>query len=371
MDPASQVYGSPCGRGLFWRGSHFSTGEQRRVRACAGGLASCRHEGLPTASWRPTVLWCRMTGSAVVPVGASEARELDHGKRNLLRTRVVSWASTHLRPFPWRPRDRSVYEVLIAESLLKRTTAAAAVRLYEPFLALFPSVSSIDDASTERLAGTLSAVGLHQQRARAMKRMAQYLVEEHGGMVPCTLNELLAVPGVGQYSARAVLSFGCHVPVAAVDANVERVLSRVFQAVLPPRPTAKALQALADSLLPVESHREYNYGLLDLGALVCRYIGPLHAECPLTEICDHYAAENGAVQPPPKPVGGVGTWLRNERSRRGMTLTGLAHASGVSKLTIIRIESGKTVPRPDTLGKLSAALTSQSQPKTYTGRAAS
>ena len=279
-------------------------------------------------------------------------------KRHLFQKAILSWTIDRLRDLPWRKTGRSPYEILIAELLLKRTTATAAARVYEDFLHRFPHIQAINSVSEEELAQALSKVGLQWQRAKAIKALAHHLIEAQGAEIPSDLHQLLDVPGLGEYSARAVLSFGHGVPVAVVDANVERILARVFQNVLPPRPPGRLLQELAGSLVPGASHREYNLGLLDLGALICRYVDPLCEECPLDSVCDYYYRNKGRLikEKPGRYETTVGMRLHEVRKEKGIGLAKLAHLSGVSKLTIIRIESGKTSPKPETLGKLAAAL---------------
>lgn len=279
-------------------------------------------------------------------------------KRRLFQEAVLCWVTDQLRDYPWRKPGRSPYEILIAEILLKRTTATAAARVYEDFLHKFPSPQAINDADEEELAQVLSKVGLQWQRAKAIKGLAYYLEETQGGEIPFDLPQLLRVPGLGEYSARGILSFGSSIPVAVLDANVERIVSRVFQNALPWKPSKRLLQGLADSLLPDESHKKYNLGLLDLGALVCRYVNPLCLQCPLASICDYYTRNMGGLikEEPGRYDTAIGTKLRKVRLERGIGLAKLAHISGVSKLTVIRIESGKTSPRPETIGKLAAAL---------------
>ena len=279
-------------------------------------------------------------------------------KKEGLNSSILDWSLTHLRAYPWREPDRTPYEVLIAEVLLKRTTATAAARVYDSFIHQFPTTKTITTATEEQLVAALSNVGLQRQRTKAIKALARHLTEEQGSNIPSDLDYLLGIPGLGEYSARAVLSFGFGIPVAVVDANVERILGRVFQTVLPQRPLTHLFQKLASSLLPSESHRRYNLGLLDLGALICRYIDPLCPECPLTSICDYYNQNKARLikEEPGRYETVVGAKLRNMRKEKGIGLAKLAQLAKVSKLTIIRIESGKTSPRPETIAKLTAAL---------------
>jgi A/G-specific adenine glycosylase len=279
-------------------------------------------------------------------------------KRRLFQEAVLCWVTDQLHEYPWRKPGRSPYEILIAEILLKRTTATAAARVYEDFLHKFPSPQAINDADEEKLAQVLSKVGLQWQRAKAVKALAGHLTEVQGGEIPCDLHLLLGIPGLGEYSARAILSFGFGIPVAVVDANIERILGRAFQNVLPRRPSQHSLQVLAGSLLPNKSHRDYNLGLLDLGAVICRYTAPLCEGCPLISICAYYNENKGRLikEAPGRYETAIGMKLRKLREEKGVGLAKLARLSGVSKLTVIRIESGKTSSKPETLGKLAAAL---------------
>ena len=270
---------------------------------------------------------------------------------------MLKWADKNFSNFPWR-QCRSPYEVLVAEVLLKRTTATAAARVYEDFLIRFPSLQDIASASDEELVGSLSSVGLQRQRTRSMKHLAAWLLSRHGGCIPSDLENLSEVPGLGSYSTTAILSFGYGVPAAVLDTNVERILIRVFGNTLPPRPSWALLRKVAQDLLPRDRHREYNYGLLDLGRLVCRYVNPKCGECPLASVCAYFVSSSGQgmhqVEEGYAP--GSESRLRTIRIDRGLSLKRLAEIANVSKLTVIRIEAGRTSPRCETLGKLAQAL---------------
>lgn len=212
-----------------------------------------------------------------------------HPPRNTseVRRALLSWAAVHLREFPWRDRGTCIYQVLIAEVLLKRTTARAAARMFASFITRFPDLESIDKASIEDLEEALAPVGLYRQRATGLKQMAEYLRREHGGQIPDNLPDLLKVPHLGPYSSRAVLSFGHGEPAAVVDSNVQRILSRLYRRLLAEAPSLSAVQEVADLLLDTSEHRQFNWALLDLGAVVCRYDRPRCPDCPLAGLCDY------------------------------------------------------------------------------------
>ena len=270
---------------------------------------------------------------------------------------VLQWAGLNFSEFPWRS-NRSPYETLVAEFLLKRTTATAASRVFDDFLIRFPCVQELALASEEDLVECLSGVGLQRQRARALKRLSSWLITICDGDVPSDLESLLKVPGLGAYSAAAILSFGYNTPIAILDANVERIITRVFGNELPPRPPKAVLNEVAQRLLPPDNHREYNYGLLDLGRLVCRYSEPKCNVCPLSTVCDFWAnASPEKVRCESRGLPrNAQSKLKIARRRSGLSLQRLAELAGVSKLTVIRVESGKTNPRYGTLERLAMAL---------------
>jgi A/G-specific adenine glycosylase len=216
----------------------------------------------------------------------SRPEPADSAKEQAVGPLLIEWAKSEGRAFPWREVGSTPYEVLVSELLLKRTTAQAASRVYGQFLAEFPDLAAITSASPDNLEAILSSVGLQRQRAHGFKAMAQFLVDHYGGVVPSDLDLLRTVPQVGEYAARAVLSFGYGKAAAVVDSNVVRVLGRLFSLSLGPDPKLARFQELADTVLPVHDHKRFNWGILDLGALVCRYDRPRCEICPLMSICD-------------------------------------------------------------------------------------
>jgi A/G-specific adenine glycosylase len=261
------------------------------------------------------------------------------------------------RQFPWREPQRCPYEILVAEVLLKRTTSTAAARVYHDFLHEFPNPAALSAATFEEIAEIFSRVGLQQQRAAAAKKLAVHLVQNEAGEVPNELHRLLQIPGVGEYTARAVLSVGFGSPAAVVDSNVERVIQRLFMNLVPARAPLRLFQHIADRLLPQNRHREFNLGMLDLAALVCRPSSPRCPQCPLRGACDYYGA--GGRESPARLASRatkLGARLRSIRRHKRISLARLAHDSKLSKLTIIRIETGKSTPLPRTVKILEHAL---------------
>jgi A/G-specific adenine glycosylase len=206
------------------------------------------------------------------------------GRRKIQNT-LLEYAQGHLRTYPWRTGRLSPFKILLYEVLLKRTHADTVAERTHAIVSRFSTPADLTDADETDLERLLEPIGLQRQRARDLKRLALYLVSNERGKVPSDLDRLLRIPGVGPYTARAVLSFGLGKPYAVVDSNVVRVYSRLFRSKLNIK-QPKQIQYVADKLLPRAEHRRYNLALLDLGATVCNYGRPKCHLCPLAGVCD-------------------------------------------------------------------------------------
>ena len=143
-----------------------------------------------------------------------------------LQRRLLGWFRKHSRDLPWRA-SRDPYRVWIAEIMLQQTRIAAVMPYYDRFLRNFPNVRSLACAREEKVLRLWSGLGYYS-RARNLHRAAKVVVGRHGGNFPGTLEEALALPGIGSYTAAAVLSIAYGVPLPVLDGNVARVLSRLF-----------------------------------------------------------------------------------------------------------------------------------------------
>jgi A/G-specific adenine glycosylase len=205
-----------------------------------------------------------------------------------LRIRIVEeltpWYRKCRRDLPWR--GASPYAVWVSEILLQQTQAQTATPYYVRFLERFPTVQALADASLDDVLGCWAGLGYYA-RARNLHRAAQIVVERFGGELPRTEKELSALPGIGPYTAGAILSIAFDVRAPLVDANVTRVLARLFGLRGDPGSARvrAALWALADRLVPERSPGEFNQALMELGALVCDPAEPCCEECPLLFCC--------------------------------------------------------------------------------------
>jgi A/G-specific adenine glycosylase len=170
--------------------------------------------------------------------------------------------------------------------MLQQTQVATVLPYFQAFMEKFPDVRSLAAASTEEVVAAWSGLGYYS-RARALHAAARQIVEDRGARFPETLAEWLVLPGVGRYTAGAVLSiaFGKRLPI--LDGNVSRVLTRLFLVRGDPRQAAVRgqLWSLAEQVLPRRSVADFNQALMELGALVCTARNPACLVCPLAEIC--------------------------------------------------------------------------------------
>ncbi len=237
--------------------------------------------------------------------------------------RLLTWYRERKRDLPFR-RTRDPYAILVAEILLQRTRVKAGLPYYERFLARFPTVRGLAEASEADVLRAWEGLGFYR-RARNLHAAAKAIVERHGGNVPADFDALRALPGIGDYTAGAVgsIAFGLRVP--AVDGNVARVLSRVFRIEEDvSRSAGKArLRALAANLVPAEEPGMWNQALMELGATVCLPRAPRCGACPVSALCLAFAAGIQEALPVPaakKPVSVVSVVFAVVRDGRSVLL---------------------------------------------------
>lgn len=202
------------------------------------------------------------------------------------------------RDFPWRT-TRDPYAILVAEKLLQQTAAREAVVLvYKYLLSAYPTPQDLAKAKHTDLLEVIKPLGFHF-RAKELITLAATILEQFDGTVPHTLRDLKSLPGVGEYIARAVLSFAFDEDYAIVDTNVARWLHRVLgvKRPLPSNPARnRQILSFATALLPPGQSRDFNLAVLDLCSQVCLAKHPLCGSCPLQDICA-YSSNSPPVKP--------------------------------------------------------------------------
>lgn len=207
-------------------------------------------------------------------------------KRTRFVQLILDWGKKNKRSFPWR-KDATPYKVLLAEILLQRTPANRVSEYFPRFVKKFPKPQSIILTNIEDVKNFFQPLGL-KKRAEWLVRLMNEICVKYDCEIPNQESELTELPGVGLYTARAVMCFGFDKNVAIVDVNVARVLSRVFGITQVKRPSENSeLWRFAETLLPKECTKLYNEALLDFSALICKK-GPLCKLCSVRDYCNYY-----------------------------------------------------------------------------------
>lgn len=240
-------------------------------------------------------------------------------RRALAWRLLLDWYAHEGRAtLPWR-HTRDPYAVLVSEVMLQQTQVERVLPKYREFLARFPTLADLAATPVSEAIKAWAGLG-YNTRAVRLHEIARQAVKRYGGKLPETLEDLLALKGIGRYTAGAVACFAFGLPVATVDTNIRRVLWRVFRGVEPAVwPSGVAAQrdqlALAEEALPPDHAYDWQQALMDLGATVCLSRRPLCERCPLTACCTAYQ-EAAAVTL--FPSGGAVARLRDERAAAAM-----------------------------------------------------
>jgi A/G-specific adenine glycosylase len=208
---------------------------------------------------------------------------------------LIEWGSGSLRDLPWR-RTNDAWRVLVSEIMLQQTSVARVLPKYEAFLETYPTPAALAHAPLGDALKLWSGLG-YPRRCRNLQATAVLLDSQYNGAMPRSLDELLALPGIGQYTARAVLAFAYREDVAVVDVNVSRVLSRLEGIPM----GARALQELANQLVPQGLGWEWNQVMMDFGARHCTVRSPQCGTCPVRKQCKY----KGVGEDPAQTSAGV------------------------------------------------------------------
>ena len=218
---------------------------------------------------------------------------LDEETLRAFQARLLRWFRRNGRDLPWR-KTRDPYRILVSEVMLQQTQVERVRDYYKRFLREYPTVLDLAAAHPARVRESWEGLGYYA-RARNLHAAAQTVAREYGGRFPRGLEEAMALPGVGRYTAGAVVSFAYGEPAPILDTNVRRVLSRVF---VRRRPASAArlnrrLWALAKAVIPPDRVWEFNQSLMDFGATVCTARNPKCSTCVLRSVCALYQRADG------------------------------------------------------------------------------
>ncbi len=219
------------------------------------------------------------------------------GRRRSFQRRVLAWYASYGRDLPWR-KTRDPYAILVSEVLSHQTQITRVLPVYERLLGRYPSVQALAQAPLADVKAITDPLG-YKIRGKWL-HTAALRVADRGGVFPRTIEELRRLPGVGRYTAGAVMSFAHHRDAPVLDTNVARLLRRHFGVAVSARARTRQLWDLAATVIPRGQGYRINQALIDLGALICRSRAPRCNECPLRRSCVLRAnIRQGSRQPLP------------------------------------------------------------------------
>ncbi|HSJ06307.1 MAG TPA: A/G-specific adenine glycosylase [Longimicrobiales bacterium] len=213
-----------------------------------------------------------------------------------IRRALLDFFDGTARSLPWRGSG-DPYAIWVSEVMAQQTRIDTVIPYYERWMARFPDITTLAGADTDDVLRHWQGLGYYG-RARNLYAAARVVRERHGGEVPTSYDDLLDLPGVGEYTAGAVSSIAFGVPAPAVDGNVRRVLARLYDEA---RPSAAWLRRRAAALVPADRPGDFNQAVMELGARICTPRAPRCHACPLADHCDARAKGTELERPLPKP----------------------------------------------------------------------
>ncbi|GAA1994594.1 A/G-specific adenine glycosylase [Nocardiopsis rhodophaea] len=240
---------------------------------------------------------------------------------------ILSWYQANARDLPWRRPDASPWSILVSEIMLQQTPVVRVWPAWEAWMERWPTPAALAAEPSGEAVRMWNRLG-YPRRALNLHACAREIVDRHNGEVPDSHADLLALPGIGPYTAAAVASFAFGQRHAILDTNVRRVLARADTGIeYPPKTQSKAEVRLAESLLPPEADVAALWGvaIMELGALVCTARSPACADCPIADKCAWRLAGKPAHDGPPRRGQ---TYAGTDRQVRGRLLAVLRDASG-------------------------------------------
>ena len=214
---------------------------------------------------------------------------------------LLNWYGKEFRDLPWR-NTTNPYKIWVSEIMLQQTQVKKVVPYYERFLATFPDTKTLASADLALVLKKWEGLGYYA-RARNLHKAAQIIVNQWDGQFPRSVQEILSLPGIGQYTAAAIASIAFSKNLAVVDGNVVRVLARLHQAEDNPKSSTgkKQFQKFADQLLPKSRPGDFNQAMMELGATVCKPSSPVCDSCPVQKYCGAFESQTQSLFPTKAP----------------------------------------------------------------------
>jgi A/G-specific adenine glycosylase len=214
---------------------------------------------------------------------------------------ILSWYDQNKRDLPWRT-SKNPYFIWISEVVLQQTRVEQGAPFYDRLITAFPTVEALAHADEEDVLHAWKGLGYYS-RARNLHKAARQIMDMYGGDFPTQYMELIKLPGIGAYTAAAISSISYNEPVAAVDGNIIRIVSRLLDIQDPVElaTTARLIKEYANEILSIDRPGDFNQALMDLGSLICTPKSPVCTECPLMEFCMARTSQSQHLRPVKKP----------------------------------------------------------------------
>ncbi|HEY3313038.1 MAG TPA: A/G-specific adenine glycosylase [Anaerolineales bacterium] len=243
--------------------------------------------------------------------------------------RILNWYQQNARVLPWRGLS-DPYAIWVSEIMLQQTRVETVIPYFERWMRQFPGVKALAEASQQQVLSAWEGLGYYS-RARNLQQAARMVMDDFGGKVPESLDELRTLPGVGRYTAAAIASIAFGRDEATLDGNLRRVFARVFDVAIPADSPAgeNLLWDLAQSQLPAGRAGDYNQALMDLGSSICLPKKPLCLLCPLADLCRSRSAPESRPVLKPKAAVPHRQKMACVIIRDGCVLLGLRPARGL------------------------------------------
>ena len=242
-----------------------------------------------------------------------------------LHAPILAWYDEHARELPWRGPGATPWAVMVSEFMLQQTPVSRVLPVFETWMTTWPTPRALAASPSGEAVRAWGRLG-YPRRALRLHAAATAIVDRHGGDVPAAWDALIALPGVGEYTASAIASFAFGGAHAVLDTNVRRVFARALSGVeFPAQSVTKAERVLAGSLVPDEQPATWAVAVMELGALVCTAARPRCVVCPIQDRCAWTLAGRPAYDGPPRRGQ---AWAGTDRQVRGRLMAVLREAEG-------------------------------------------
>ncbi|NVM53930.1 MAG: A/G-specific adenine glycosylase [Candidatus Helarchaeota archaeon] len=219
--------------------------------------------------------------------------QIDPKNLNFFQETLIKWFKKHGRDLPWR-KTRNPYHILVSELMLQQTQVVRVEKdYYHQFLEKFPSFQALTMANEDDVVEAWEGLGYYN-RAKNLYKIAKIIVSEYKGKFPSNYEKIIELPGIGKYTAGAILSFAFNRDFPIVDTNVDRIIKRIFlhnHKITSPAKLERIIWDISEKILLKSDPWTFNQAILDFGAMICIAIKPRCNKCPMRSICKYFQAK--------------------------------------------------------------------------------